>query len=745
MSKIFGTILKFMPPWRRWAGPAAVCAAPAAVEIGGELLRGLQEQDALLRPALAAVALAASAAALARRRGDEVGMFPPLLRAADGGKSAASAPRRQGAESLAAAETSPRRGIAKKGALIGGSGKKGGGLTGARSGGMTEAESRKVVLDYLDHHLEVIAQAEQGLPYDKHGKRRKADQQALRNVRNGDAAELFGLSERFEHGERGVQQNRELAAKLRFLAAEAGQMEAQFKFGEMCEWKDLVPQDGAAAAEFYRRAAEQGHVGAMFALGRLFYRGVLVSQDLAEAEKWLRRAAAYGEDRAQFMLGHMYANGMGVGLSQEDAREWMRSRIIKMGYTPSPQLFDRSSNSPAPVESSGEADEPPDAADEDAPSSPANVRSEEEKDLAVQEALERAMLRLIRPLPLEERMKEDGEKDPDAARCMETLEKVKELLAPELAEWEAKMAKLRVKMGMPEAETPPTIPQEYEAAGMRFNHLKAALRWVTPAADDAVPKTVADKLATIKAAIMPEISGQLEESQEKQKAVMEGYDAQREKNRTEVERWLIRAANQGHAESQCYLGHLYYNGICVRKDRTKASEWWRCAADQGHPHAQFKLGLMYKPKDSKSPPEGDAGANAKMWRTWLRNAAEQGHLGAQIALRIWYAESPDTNEPNWEEAYLWCYLVMETNGETADETGVDRRELYLDQISERRQHAVIRKAEELHKKMLRARETWQNKHDVLWGFGGNSTWKWWNPPSRSLEEHLALSALPPSE
>ena len=114
MRKIFGTILKFMPPWRRWAGPAAVCAAPAAVEIGGELLRGLQEQDALLRPALAAVALAASAAALARRRGDEVGMFPPLLRAADGGKSAASAPRRQGAGSLAAAETSSLRGEARK-------------------------------------------------------------------------------------------------------------------------------------------------------------------------------------------------------------------------------------------------------------------------------------------------------------------------------------------------------------------------------------------------------------------------------------------------------------------------------------------------------------------------------------------------------------------------------------------------------------------------------------------------------
>ena len=376
MSKIFGTILKFMPPWRRWAGPAAVCAAPAAVEIGGELLRGLQEQDALLRPALAAVALAASAAALARRRGDEVGMFPPLLRAADGGKSAASAPRRQGAESLAAAETSPRRGIAKKGALIGGSGKKGGGLTGARSGDL---------LEMIREHPLIIVQAEQGLPYDKHGKRRKKDMDALRAAAEGDAAEMYGLSERYKRGIDVTKPNEGLAANLCFFAAVGGHKEAQFKYGKICERDD---PDSGEAEQWYRRAAEHGQVDAMFALGRLFYWKEDASpEDLAEAEKWLRRAAAYEEARAQFMLGHMYVNNKGVWLSQEDAREWVSSLIIKTGYTPSLQLFDRSSNSPAPVESSGEAeaDEPPDAADEDAPSSPANVRSEEEKDLVVQE------------------------------------------------------------------------------------------------------------------------------------------------------------------------------------------------------------------------------------------------------------------------------------------------------------------------------------------------------------------------
>ena len=755
MSKIFGGILKFMTPWRRWAGPAAVCAAPAAVEIGGELLRGLQEPDALLRPALAAVALAASAAALARRRCDEVGMFPPLLRAADGGKSAARAPRRQGPGSLAAAETSPRAGIAKKGGdLIGGSGKKGA-LTGAQSGGMTEAESRRVVLDYLDHHPEVIAQVEQGLPYDKHGKRSMADQQILRNVRNGDAAELYGLSERFEHGEQGkrgkqgVQQNKELAAKLRLFAAEGGHKEAQFKYGKMCEWdSDPIRRNNGEAEDFYRRAAEQGHVGAMFTLGRLLYRKKDASpQDLAEAEKWLRIAAEYGEARAQYMLVHMYVSGMGVGLSQEDAREWMRSHSTKIGYTPSLQLFDRSSNSPAPVESSGEAeaDEPPDAADAAAPSDPANAKSEEEKDLAVRAALKSAMWALIRPLPREKPMKKDGENDQNAARCMKTLGEVKELLEPELKAWEAETAAARAKMGMPEAETPPTIPQEYEAAGRRFNDLRAALRWVKPAADDSAPRTLADKLATIKAKILPEAERRLAERQEKNRVLTEECDAQREKNGTLAEHWLTRAANQGHAESQFYLGYLYYNDICVQKDRTKASEWWRRAADQGHPHAQFELGLMYGPSPKISRPPDDDGADTNMWWTWLRNAAEQGHLGAQVELRMRYAEPPGTRKQNWEEAYLMCHLAAETG----DEMAIHKRKFYLEQISEQRQHAVIRKAEELHKKMVDARKEWQEKHDALWGARGNQMWQWWFPlpsdDSSGGQPPSALPAPPPSE
>ena len=331
-----------MPPWRRWAGPAAVCAAPAAVEIGGELLRGLQEQDALLRPALAAVALAASAAALARRRGDEVGMFPPLLRAADGGKSAASAPRRQGAESLAAAETSPRRGIAKKGALIGGSGKKGGGLTGARSENLlAESDGRR---DAEWHY-----KAGKALLYGTGGEQGKEDAGGYILIaaeeRHPDA--MFLLSQLYERGKGGLRQNKKKAAEWRYEAAEAGHREAQFEYGELCEWGNPdVPQNREEAEKWYRLAAKQGHDDAMFALGRLFYMNAVNSedmtpvspQDLAEAEKWLRRAAESGSDRAQFMLGHMYANGWGVWLDQADAREWRKRRAQLHGEDLPPRI-----------------------------------------------------------------------------------------------------------------------------------------------------------------------------------------------------------------------------------------------------------------------------------------------------------------------------------------------------------------------------------------------------------------------
>lgn len=56
---------------------------------------------------------------------------------------------------------------------------------------------------------------------------------------------------------------------------------------------------------------------------------------------------------------------------------------------------------------------------------------------------------------------------------------------------------------------------------------------------------------------------------------------------------LIKSAEQGHAESQFYLGSMYSNGYGVTKDNKKAFEWDLKAAKQNHNKANFNVGRAY--------------------------------------------------------------------------------------------------------------------------------------------------------
>jgi hypothetical protein len=61
----------------------------------------------------------------------------------------------------------------------------------------------------------------------------------------------------------------------------------------------------------------------------------------------------------------------------------------------------------------------------------------------------------------------------------------------------------------------------------------------------------------------------------------------------EAARWYRKAADQGNAHGQNYLGELYINGLGVPQDYAEAARWFRKAADQGLALAQHNLGRMY--------------------------------------------------------------------------------------------------------------------------------------------------------
>ena len=56
---------------------------------------------------------------------------------------------------------------------------------------------------------------------------------------------------------------------------------------------------------------------------------------------------------------------------------------------------------------------------------------------------------------------------------------------------------------------------------------------------------------------------------------------------------LRKAAEQGHAAAQRYLGFVYSDGRGVPQDFVEAVRWSRLAAEQGDATAQFNLGLAY--------------------------------------------------------------------------------------------------------------------------------------------------------
>ena len=57
--------------------------------------------------------------------------------------------------------------------------------------------------------------------------------------------------------------------------------------------------------------------------------------------------------------------------------------------------------------------------------------------------------------------------------------------------------------------------------------------------------------------------------------------------------WYRKAAEQGDARGQFYLGFMYAKGQGVPQDYKEAEKWFRKAAEQGNADAQLNLGFMY--------------------------------------------------------------------------------------------------------------------------------------------------------
>jgi TPR repeat protein len=85
--------------------------------------------------------------------------------------------------------------------------------------------------------------------------------------------------------------------------------------------------------------------------------------------------------------------------------------------------------------------------------------------------------------------------------------------------------------------------------------------------------------------------------------------------------WFEKSAAQGLAYAQSELAMLYYRGTGVEKDTEKAYDWWFKAANQEDEYAQFNLASLFLER-----------SDIKRAYFWFTRAKNNGHPDAQVAL-----------------------------------------------------------------------------------------------------------------
>jgi TPR repeat protein len=134
-------------------------------------------------------------------------------------------------------------------------------------------------------------------------------------------------------------------------------------------------------------------------------------------------------------------------------------------------------------------------------------------------------------------------------------------------------------------------------------------------------------------------------------------------------------AGQGNADSQFFLGKMYWMGEGVLKDSDQAIKWFKLSAAQGNAEAQFYLGSFYL------LPHRDIAEGVK----WLRLSAEQGNQDAQWLLGKAYLEGDKELPRNPVLAYMWLRLAAKDNLEFYENAlRAAERQMTPDQIAKGR-------------------------------------------------------------
>ena len=131
-----------------------------------------------------------------------------------------------------------------------------------------------------------------------------------------------------------------------------------------------------------------------------------------------------------------------------------------------------------------------------------------------------------------------------------------------------------------------------------------------------------------------------------EQAFKQGYLAFRKGYYHRAMRYWLPIAEQGHPESQYYMGVLHEEGNLDFKDVAKAFSWYRLAALAGHSGAQHNLAVAYVRGEG-------IGKDIKRAINWWLKAAHQGNADSQYNLGIIYAMGADGVAQDMVKAERW--------------------------------------------------------------------------------------------
>lgn len=398
--------------------------------------------------------------------------------------------------------------------------------------------------------------------------------------------------------------------------AETGDAEAQYALAKIYyRGGESMKKNKQEAARLFELAAKEGHEEALFSLGVMYSKGDGVAKDLGKARELLKKATSEGHQEATFVLGMIYHKGEGV-TDEGEKKEGMRllSLAAEQGHKEAQYTL-------------------------------AIIYETESKDKKGKQVIK-----------LLENAAEKGHKGATVNLALKFLE-------GEGVEKDEKKAALLLKLAAKAAhevneQNHDQLNALYNLALLYFqgrgidHNPKEALKLLKKASD----KGHAESTYTVARYLIDACDEDHHSPVGSKMVEINEERSETEDKRVEGERYLKKAAMQGHHDAIYHVAVMQYFGTLEGDIDMRALEK---VSQENHPEASYLLSIIYFDKvrtklyaETKTTPDS-VELKAKALE-YLRKSAELGHPAAITRLAVMHKEGEEA-EKNVRE----CVKLLE--------------------------------------------------------------------------------------